>query len=216
MKLEKRTLAVSAAIIALVVMAPVSAIANTTGDVSFDLDPTNVPTCASSLTVPNRAVEASVVDTDYWTTNASFSDSTTASDIPVYSSYFMSDEFTIEWHVNNCWGPNYGGLLEEDGVIVTKTTIANSVSSQLPTSIQGSNSAANANQVWLGENFSAVKLGSDNQWTDLYDLGPNGSTQPVSDNTYTMRLELALQGNYETYLSDSTFTAVANYDLWED
>lgn len=216
-----RLSSVTTAIVVGALMVPSFASANTSGDVTFDLDPTNVPTCASSITAPVGTVDASIVDTNYWETESLYlpDQSNTSNDQIVWEAIFMSSEFDLSWQVNNCWGPSYGGWLAEPDsdtyLVVTKTRNSDSVTSSLPFLPQGSGGVANSNQVWISDGFSSVKLGSQNQWTELADLSPMNGTSPSAENVYRMRLELGLKSNYETFLQDSTYTATATYELWE-
>lgn len=214
---DKTSLSVGAAILLLAVSAPLGASANTSGDVTFDLDPTNVPSCATALTLPNGTVSSSIADTDTWTGNYTLPDNSTAPNLEVWAAYFISSEFDIEWHINNCWGPSYGGWLVDGGVSVTKTLTANSTTSTLPDSVQGASDVANASQVWVNDDDTMVKIGDSNQWTNLSDLHPySNSTSPTSDNVYRTRVELELIANYQQFLTDSSYVATATYELWED
>lgn len=201
------------------VLTPGIASANTSGDVSFDLDPTNVPSCASAITVPNSAVTASIADTDFTNTRQLdlTDNSYTQGDQSVWTAYFMSNEFDIAWRINDCWGPTPGGWLAEpeEFIVVTKTKTSNSTTSNLSWRVSGTEGSANANQVWISDADTSVKLGAETQWTDMGLLHPFNGTNPASENTYRMRLELALESNYEGYLEDSTYVATATYELWE-
>lgn len=214
---NKRAFAIAAAILSLVLIAPVSAGATTSGDVSFDLDPTNVPSCASAITVPNSQVTASVGFTDYYQNEQLWFTDNTYDEQPIWRSDFISDEFDISWQVNNCWGPNPGGWLDEaDGFMaVTKTKTSNSTTSNLGWNPTGADGVANENLVWLDDADAYVKLGGQTQWTDLNQLHPENNTSLASENTYRMRMELSLRSNYEGYLEDSTYVATATFELWE-